>query len=428
MKMNPSILIARCQEIQTSLGHTEIPEFDSIPLLGMTVRLALHIQGLPLVDYETLRLVAYHYLGIPRIYSEKIVNILSEIEFVRLQTEGKTIKAVLPTVPYYEQVYEGLGEYAEAETIFAEPEQLALAIVHRLAKSPENVDKLRNQIGAESTLFKRNMDIGIEGYYLVKKRCRGKDILINPTYFSENADIFADHVAASGAENVKKILEAIKDYQGMPLSIIEKRAQIGNYDINRDQIKLLNRIAQDGIVKPPSIRTTHSGENHFIFTPSPQNMSISPMKRDIYEKALAVVSAVRQGQFLAKEYAIRSPGAVLYKLKTELRLGKATTEFTQQYSNLVIMRIGRVVDIGSGYSRFEIIDTPENREALEIAYGLVNDGKVSGFDIDNEARMALQREQSYVESLISSAELRKTRQIDLSQESKDELADLLLRG
>jgi hypothetical protein len=44
-------------------------------------------------------MVATHYLAIPGLAVRRVVELLAEVEFVFLQTEGKTIKAVLPKVP-----------------------------------------------------------------------------------------------------------------------------------------------------------------------------------------------------------------------------------------------------------------------------------------------------------------------------------------
>src|SRR6266478_5704184 len=103
---------ARCHEIQTGFGLTDVPEFEQLQRVGMAVRLALHIRGLPAVNYETLKLVANHYLGIPIGGVRSVLDVLAEVEFVKLQTEGKTIRAVVPNVPYYETLYNTLGIYA----------------------------------------------------------------------------------------------------------------------------------------------------------------------------------------------------------------------------------------------------------------------------------------------------------------------------
>ena len=152
------------------------------------------------------------------------------------------------------------------------------------------------------------------------------------------------------------------------------------------------------------------------------------MKREVHEKAMAIVAAIRQGQLLPAKYAIRSPQAVLYRLRTELRLSRATTEFQQQYRNLVHLRIGQLISVGNDYYQFEIIDTPDNREALDIAYDLVSDGRPSDIEVDEDARRALQLDHRYVESLIASAQLRKRQTIAIPDEQAFELETLLLKG
>jgi hypothetical protein len=420
--------VIRCNEIQTALGSIEVPEFETLPEMGMAARLALHIQGLPLIKYELLKLVASHYLKIPKLAVERVVRLLAEVEFVRLQTQGTTIIAVLPTVPFYEKLYNDLGQFVGTSKAFNEPESLALAIVERLANSPEKSDSLSNKLGSDNALFRRSISIGTQGNFLISRRFRGRDILINPSYFSENADIFADAVAKTGSKSISSLLKSVRQYQGWPLGLIEKKAKLGESDVAPDQIELLRRLAQDGMVKPPTIETPHSGKNHFIFTPTPASGVLSLGRRDIYEKAMAIVAAIRQGQLLPKAYAIRSPGAVLYTLQRDLQLGRATTEANQQYKQLSISRIAMLEDVGGGFSILKIIDTPENREALDIAYDLVNDGASKGLEVDQDARKAMQQNQEYVESAIASAEMRKTETVTLSEEQSEQLELLFMRG
>lgn len=423
---NPSEVAARCHEIQTGLGMTEVPEFDNLRAIGMAVRLALHIRGLPAVNYETLRLVANHFLEIPSVGLKRIMEILAEVEFVKLVTQGKTIKAVVPTVPYYETLYSTLGEHA-SDLEFNEPEKLSIELLCRLSKAPEKLDTLQSVLGAEPKLLSRAVTVGKKGAYVRVHRSRGRDVALSPTYFSENAEIYADMVAGSGSKQVQKLLTSIRAAQGMPLSIIQKTKYIGGIKISDEELNLLLRLAQDGAVKPPSITTSHAGENFFLFTPTPAGAALAPTKRDIYEKAMAIVAAVRQGQFLPQQYAIRSPGAVLYTLKTNLKLGKATTEASQQYRKLVHLRVATLNDIGNGFSELQIINTPENREALEIAYALVESGVPAGTEVDEAARDALQKEHSYVESLVASGQLQNRHNIALTPQQELEIENLFLK-
>ena len=419
-------LSARCHEIQTGLGLTEVPDFDNLRSIGMAVRLALHIRGLSVVKYDTLRMVATHFLGIPGAAVKSIVEILGEIEFVKIQSEGRTINAVVPNVPYYENMYSELGKFA-VETGFNESEELALDMLCRLAKSPEKVDSLEAKIGAERTLFERALKLGREGSYLRVHRARGRDVVLSPTYFSENAEIFADMVAGKGSSEIKHLMKAIQAMQGVPLSVIEKNKEIAGIKLSADEIQLLKRLAQDGAVKPPSISTDHSGENFFLFTPTPAGAALSPTKRDVYEKAMAIVAAVRQGQYLSKEYAIRFPAALINALRTNMKLGKSSSEANQQYKQLVYMRVAHLIPTGGNRSELRIIDTPENREALEMAYQLVRSGVSSGAEVDDDARRALQKPHSYVESMVASGELMKRGVVELSQDQQLVMDDLFLK-
>ena len=425
-EISRSDLAVRCHEIQTGLGRTEVPEFEQIVLVGMAVRLALHIRGLPPISFEILKLVASHFLQISAVAVRPVLELLEEIEFVHLGTSGKTITTVLPDVPYYEDLYSVLGEYTDTLTL-TEAEQLSITLVQRLSVSPHKLDAIRNDLGAERKLFNRALEIGTEGSYIRRLRARGRDVILSPTHFSENPDLLADVIASGNAKQLKKLLGAIREVQGYPLALVEETNKLGNTELSPDESRLAVRLAQDGFVKPPKLTTTHAGENYFLFTPTPSGAALAPTKRDIYERAMAIVAAVRQGQFLPEKYAIRSPGAVLYTLRNELKLRRATTEAAEQYQNLVYLRVARLNDVGFGYKQLEIIDTEENKEALEIAYDLVNAGTASGIEVDEDARRALQKDQMYVESLISSGELQKTRQVPLSQDQEKQLEMFLLR-
>jgi hypothetical protein len=246
-------------------------------------------------------------------------------------------------------------------------------------------------------------------------------------YFSENSEVFADAVSKSGADSIRDVLHAVKRAQGWPLSMIDNASRIGNIDIAPDQVDLLKRLAQDGAVKPPMIETTYAGENYFMFTPTPSGVALSPTKREIYERAMAIVAAVRQGQLLSRRYAIRSPAAVIYTLMTNLKLGRATTEARQQYKKLTHLRIARLVEAGAGFCEVHIIDEPENREALQIAYSLVSGEQLQGMEVDDQARKALQQDQRYVESLVASSSLRDRPIIKLSPEQSEQLDLLFMR-
>lgn len=420
---------ARCHEVQVCLGNTDVPDFENVLEIGMAVRLALHLRGLPLLTYEIVKLVAVHYLGIPAMAVQRIVYLLEEVEFVSLSTEGKTIKGILPRVPYYQDLYSTLGEFASTERTFTGAEELSLEMLRRLARAPQNADSLRHAIGADQKVFTRALTIGEHGSFMVRHRTRGRDIVSSPTYFSENAETFADLVASSGSETVRRAMESVRKLQGVPLSLIESGlVTIDGRTLPPEEVLILTRLAQEGAIKPPSIRTEHAGEQHFLFTPTPTGAALPATKREIYERAMNMVAAVRQGQFLAKQYRIRSPGAVLYTLLRDGKLGRATTEAGEQYRNLVRHRVAQLVPTGGGYAELRLIDTRENREALSIALALVDEGAATGVEVDEQARQALQMDQQYLESILASGELRKRTVTPMNEDQQLELDMVLSLG
>lgn len=415
----------RSHDISMGLGRKEVPEFETITEVGLMVKLALHIRGLPPIEFNTLKLVAHHFLDIPSLLCKSIVISLEEIEFVKLVTEGKNIKTVIPNVPFYEDLYEQIGEFAEIKK-FNEAEQLSVTILKKLADSPVSSSWVNN-LGADKNILGRTLDIGNQGNYIITKRSRGKDILLSPVFFSENEELFLDLVAKSGAKTVKKILDLIKNTQGIPLHIIESRKEINGTTLTDSEIKLLKSLAYDSAIKPPSIETSHKGTSYFLFTPKPGASRLSPTKREIYERAMALVSAVRQGQYLAKEYAIRSPYAILNKLKRDHYIG-ANSEALEQYKQLTVLKVGRLEPVSSDMYKFVLIDTDENIEAVKLALSLVEGKAGAGMEIDDSAKLAIMKGQTYVESIISANKLKEREPVTLSEEHLEEVNDLFLFG
>ncbi|PPA68722.1 hypothetical protein [Jeotgalibacillus proteolyticus] len=418
-------LALRSHDITIGLGNKQVPEFEIITEIGNMIKLALNIRGLPMIPYETLKMAAYHFLDITPHMCKSIVENLGEIEFVKISSEGKEIKGVLPTVPFYDDIYEGVGEFAETKKI-NETEQLAVTILEKLTTSPVSSSTIY-ELGAERKLVQRNLYIGEQGNYIINKRSRGKDILLSPVYFSENADLFSDLVAKSGAKSVQKILKLIKQAQGIPLHIVEQQKEIQGVKLTEAEINLLKSLAHDSIIKPPSIKTSHAGQNYFLFTPKPGNARLSPTKREVYERAMALVSAVRQGQYLPKKFAIRNPPAILRKLKNDYEIG-ASTEALEQYRQLTVLRVGKLVTTPSGWHKFKLIDTEENIEAINLALELVSVGEGQGLEVDDQMRLAINQGQTYVESLISAVKLKESTNVALSEEHQEEVDNIFLGG
>jgi hypothetical protein len=94
----------------------------------------------------------------------------------------------------------------------------------------------------------------------------------------------------------------------------------------------------------------------------------------------------------------------------------------------VHLRVAQLEKLQNGYRQLKIIDTPENRESLKIAYTLVQGETPPDLTVDKEAMNAMTGPQEYIESIISSRILRERETVTLSDETTYEISQLLLEG
>jgi hypothetical protein len=417
-------LAARCHDVTVSLRGKSVADFDQLTIVGMAVRLAPHLRGVPAVTYDLLRQVALHLLQIPPTALRPVVYMLAQAGFVQLDTEGATIRSVVPVVPFYEDLFHGMGDVA-AHTGLSEPEKLTLAMLDRLAKSP-TARSAFYEAGAEKNLVERMVLVGHSGGYLTPHRVRGRDMLTSPIYFPENADAFADLAAGNGSGRVAKVISVLARHQGWPLALIERQARIGEETLSPEELRIVRALADEGFAPPPMIETSYSGANSFLFGPKPGVPRLEPIKRPIYESAMALVAAVRQGQLLPARFAIRWPVLLLEKLRDYKYIG-ANSEAVEQYRALAMMRLGRLETFGGGRARFHLIDTEENREAVDLALLLVR-GDEPPPALSDEVVLALHQGQTYVDSLVGRQVLVGQDRIELDPESKREIEDLFLKA
>ena len=410
-------------DLQVGLGRNSVPEFSQLPLVGMAAKLALNIRGLGEIDANVLRQVADYFFDIPAMVLSPVLDVLAEIEYVQLITSGKTLTKVIPEVPHFSSVYGGLGEYIGTISL-TEHEEVAVAVLNELRIKPEKRDALLNRLGASVPVFSRVESIAKIGGLVLPKRARGQNILVSPFYFSDSLDALAAQAAAGSATSVQRVLELLKKAQGWPLSLIIRRGEINGTKLTPTEMQLLQEMVADGILRPPSLRNANTDE-HFVFTPRPGAKSTGA-QREIYERTMAVVAAVRKGQLLPAQYAIKYPVALLNKLKSQKRIS-ASTEASAQYSNLVTLRVGRLKQAAkAGWFEFELIDTPENVQAVSDAISLFQSGDTLSSGVSEDARIALQRDESYIQSLLAASALRATPRPVLDEAARAEMEQLFL--
>ena len=124
-------------DIQTGLGSFEVSEFDDLRTIGMAASLAVHLRGLPEIEYGVLSQVSDARFDIPAPMLKPVLRLLSEVGMVRLYESGKAITKIDPLVPYFEDVYEKIGQIS-GEYSYNEVETATVRILAELFSHPEN--------------------------------------------------------------------------------------------------------------------------------------------------------------------------------------------------------------------------------------------------------------------------------------------------
>ncbi|WP_431269218.1 hypothetical protein [Dankookia sp. P2] len=411
-------------DLQVGLQGADVPEYDAATAVGNAAVLAVNLRGLGEVQYQTLRLVAARHFHVRSDVLDGVLRILADLELVKLVTRGATINTVIPDVPHFEDIYERVGAYVAARPL-NELEQLTVALLHHLHQHPMNRDALRAKLGADKAAFDSCLEIGVQAGVMLDQRARGRDIVASPLYF-DNLDALIDVAARGDTPHLKRLLGLVKQHQGMPLSTILSQHRIAETSISADEAALLQALASEGIIKPPSIIRPNSMEERFVFTPSPGRVRMSAANREIYEKGMALAAAVRKGQLLPEQVRIRSPQALLSALEDRKWIN-ASSEAAYQYKNLAVLGVGRLVSTGGDFHRFHLIDVPENLQAVRIARILLVGEQPMNLEQDKEARLLLGQDEAYVRSQISAASLRKPTPVPMSKRAEAEMKQLWLQ-
>ncbi|MBC3882680.1 hypothetical protein H8K35_14910 [Undibacterium sp. LX40W] len=411
-------------DIQSGLGRTDAPEFDKLRTAGMAASLAVHIRGLGEIDYEVLRKVCDFYFDIPSYALKPVIDILVDIDFIDIIGTSHKITKIIPKVPHFGDLYSTLGNHHSLNDL-NEHEQAALHILGELQTQPQNVDRLFGTSGIDAEVFNRCVSIGETNGLVRSHRVRGKTILTSPIYFADSLSEFADLAAASGSSDIGKALDVIKRNQGWPLSVALKQQEIGGVKLTNDVSNMIHKLAQEGILKPPSIKFSTKQES-FLFTPKPGAIRMDAANRDIYERAMAIVASVRKGQLLADVTPIKWPLSILRALR-DVGFLKSNSDAFSQYQNLVGLRVGYLLEISSGRWQFHMRKDPENQAALDLAIKLLESGDLAGMELNQDARIALSKDEKYIQSVVASAELRKREQQVTDQKAAYEFEQLMLK-
>jgi len=418
-----TVIGVRCQDIQTGLHGYQVDEFETLTKVGIAARLSIHLRGTDVVEYNKLKEVSPLLFGISKLEFPAITTLLQEVDFVSIIGTGDS-KLINPKVPYFGDMYERLGEKAILDGL-TEQEKASIELLQRLSEKPIRKNNIEKSMGLEPKLLDRILRIGKEGSYFNDIYRPEGNIILTPLYFGENPQFFAEAVQKYGEDIVGNTISSIRRMPGTPLKTILENATIGANEVGEDELELIKTLVSRGILQCPSIETTYSGKNYFIFTPPIGTPKIAVVEKEIYEKAMAVIACVRQGEHFG-DWRVKYPVAIIKEL---LRAGwlRATTIAREQYKTLILKRICRLEPPDTKWQRTVLIDTPENRRALELAAEMLETGEIqTGRGLDTKTIEVIQSDLHYQESLRAYSDMRRRKQVPITQKEYQESTDALL--
>ena len=377
-KLEPLKIGLRAQDIQTGLQDVELgalaAETKNIRLVGMAERLAIHIRGIDVIDdYRMLEYIASQFGIEPLGVLPRVLELLQDLNWVRVEKRGNSIKKVEESVPYFSDIYPMAGEYFN-NSDHSEIEEATIAVCDSLALIPSTEESIKKNLGLDDNAYEMVLDIGISGKFIdqYESTRTGEKVLYSPLYWIENPNILENMymlLTEFGADHVYDVLKNIKDYQGFPLT---DNLLKDNYETLSEDMKIIAEAIRRGIILAPKVNS-FKGEKYFAFTP---HIGVSIEEKIILEKAMALLACIRYGEHFGLITQIKHPEAILNKLLNPPHRIGPHTEIRRQYAILIGRGVGKIFASGKDRYYFELIPIKENEKAVKLAKDLLKIGEL----------------------------------------------------
>jgi hypothetical protein len=385
--MNPREIGLRAQDIQTGLQDVDLSGpaagmFNTTLLTGMAERLAVHIRGAEVVDDEERILALADRLGINSLLLPQVVRQLEEAEFISADYTHERVVRIRERVPYFDDLYHRFGELWQSKTPRLE-EQASIMLLDELTSSPQSLHQVREQYDIDHERLDVVIRVGHEGGYFDQFESEtGEKVIYSPIYWEERPEETFALVMKYGGERIAQASRRVRAYQGMPIP------NLGQATTEDDTIVIEAMVA--GILPSPEV-VSFSGSKRFAFTPYNGQINLSETERPIIQKARAVLACIRYGQHFGSITKIRDPSDIIGALEVRGRVG-SHSEIARQYAILVVEGVARITRDVEHPGRYfvELIDTPENRQALKVAADMLAVGEaLADRGLDPVARQVL---------------------------------------
>ena len=357
----------RCQDVNAGLRNFDATSPTLTPLkqtrlVGMAADLASLIREVELIsDIGALEGVAAQELDIPPTSFDSVLSVLEEAEFVELTRSKNRITGLTSAVPHYENLYSTLGGCWKDRN----PTQLETELVYlinKLATGPIPRDEIPN-IGLDTSDVPRLLNIGADTQLIQSVSGINGAILYSPFTAFENPSLLNELAEKHGNERLVAEFASLRKKQGLA--------------VTNTEFPLLYDAVGRGLLLAPSVELPDGISQAFATLPYSLDKGLLRGEKPILDKALAVLACVRCGEEFGGYSNLPSPVFAIDKLLREGQLNPHSSS-ARQYR---LMRNKGVVAYGKDPMPWgtwvvpTLIDTPDNRRALQIARDLLTLGE-----------------------------------------------------
>jgi hypothetical protein len=356
----------RCQDVNTGLRTFDATSPVLTPvkktrLVGMAADVAALVRDRQLIaDMATLEAVAAAELDIPSTSFDGVIDLLEQAELVDLtrSTHGE-VTGLTSRVPHYRDLYEILGSTWRNRRP-SQLEEEVVAVVDRLARGPLPADSLVSDVGVEATDVERLMSLGTDSELIMAVSGSEGTILYSPFTAFENPALLNKLAEKHGHDQMLDEFSALRDHQGLA--------------VTSEQYPMLHDAIARGLIMAPSVELPGGGPKQpFASLPYTLDRELLVGTKPILDKALAVVACVRCGEQFGGYNALKSGVMAIDRLLRDGVLNPNSSH-RRQYRlmrNKGIIAFGPDIVPGGKWVTPTLIDTPDNRKALQIARDLL---------------------------------------------------------
>jgi hypothetical protein len=380
----------RCQDVNAGLRNFDSTSSVLTPvkrtrLVGMAADLAALVRDRELIsDLNALEAVAAAELDIPSTTFDSVLALLEEARLVELTRVKGQVTGLTSEVPAFQNLYTTLGQVWRDRGP-SQLEEEMLTVVNQLAQGPVAAESLVTVTGIERADLSRLLQLGQSTELIQSVSGTEGDILYSPYTAFENPALLSDLADEHGSDRMLEEFAALRARQGLA--------------VTPESFPLLHDAIGRGLLLAPSVRLPGGGgQQPFATLPYTLDRGLLIGEKPVLDRVLAIIACVRCGEAFGGYSDL--PDAVL-AINKLLREGfiKEHSSSERQYElmrNKGIVRYAPDPEPWGHWIVPTLIDTPDNRKALEVARDLLTLGETMTGRASEEAQAALATNARYL--------------------------------